>query len=312
MKRIFSIAFLQMLGVVLCGATDESKTPFRYAVAADFGECPNGHKALRDVPVVWGLVGPLYKKPSDYDDEDRALMRKVENGDVVLGGDLFPAAPPDLPKTKVVCRKCGFSYEDQDGPEFRASWFKTAKTPKEFRIKFSEMLQEFPLLKPVQGSITYWQSVNIDGKQLDVESVTYVTSLPFDDALKAMRKWLIDLHRDPADLKLEDLGPRASIDPLPFPGDPTADKKAPNSTDAESTKSLSAESSIDKKKDTVTDDAQRSPSAISNPRNFYYYKYKDEASITVRDGTDSKAGKASIELHLTHKALCRDVQDDGK
>jgi hypothetical protein len=311
MKCILYIALFQMLGVVPGGAADEVKIPFRYAVAADFGECPNGHKALRDVPMVWGLVGPLYKKPADYDDEDRALMRKVENGDVVLGGDLFPAAPPDLPKTKVVCRKCGFSYEDQDVPDFRACWFKTAKTPKEFGIKFSDMLQEFPLLKPEQGSISYWQNVSIDGKQCDGESVTYVTSLPFDDAVKAMRKWLIDHHRDPAVLKPLDLAPSAAIDALPFPGDLTPDKKAPQSIDTGSTESSSAESSIDRKKVAVTD-ARRSASGASVPRWFYYHKYKDEVSIEVRDVTNSKAGKASIELRVTHKPLYRDVQDYGK
>src|SRR5688572_18124170 len=114
MKSILHIVLLPMLGATLCGAADKGKSPFKHPVAAHFDGCPDGHKALVDVPIVWGHVGPLFKKPAEYNERDRELKQKEERGEIVFGGDSLPQDPP---KTQVVCRQCGFSYHSMDVPE---------------------------------------------------------------------------------------------------------------------------------------------------------------------------------------------------
>jgi hypothetical protein len=308
MKHILYIALLQMVGVMPGGAADEAKTPFRHAVAADFGACPDGHKALRDIPIVWGLVGPLYKKPADYDDKDRELMRKVEKEEVVFGGDILPSDPP---KTQVICKQCGFSYEDMDVPEIPASWWKSAKTTEKFRIKFSKTLLGFPLLIPVHGSISYSQSLSADGKQLDNESVSYRTTLTFDEALKALRQWLIDNHKNPADLKPMELAPVIPADPFLSQNDVESKAKTPDAANAQGTERALVDASTGNEDGPSKEVNPAAPAPVSP--NYEYFDYEDGVSIRVaRNNTDLEAGMVSINLNLTHKDREKKAHSDGK
>jgi hypothetical protein len=276
MKCILHIALLPMLGAAVCYAADEGKNPFKHPVAAHFGACPDGHKALVDVPIIWGLVGPLVKKPADYDERDRELKLKEERGEIVFGGDCLPTDPP---KTQVVCRQCGFHYCDFGEPEgypVMDFWLKRAKTPEEFRIKFSETLLSFPLLDAVRESISYSQTLSANGTQLDDESVSYHTALPFDEALKAMRKWLIDHQRNPADLKPMEVAPAPPADPFASP-------------DVANSKRKKSESGVD--------------TVVSPPGSRILEYNHRTVSLTLREDWLRNPGQVGISLWIKKGAL---------
>jgi hypothetical protein len=279
MRWIVYIALWHLLGP--SGAAGEDSYPFKHPIAAHLIACPDGHKALVDVPIVWGLVGPLFKKPADYDDEDRALMLKAERGEIVLGGDCLPEDPP---KTQVACRQCGFRYVTMDLPldyPKNTYWSKSGKKPEEFRIKFSETLLSLPLLKPQKGSISYWQSLKADGKQLDDERVIYRTSLPFDRLLKALRQWLSEHQRNPADLKPLTLQPEA---PSP-PADPFSPPAAAKS------------------------DANKSgPAAVQDTPGRRFFEYDDRSVwLTLQDDWYWNPGQVEISLRIK-RAVVKPVE----
>jgi hypothetical protein len=67
--------------------------------AAELIQCANGHKTLRNVPVVYGHVGGLKNDP--------VIAAKAERGDIVFGGCM--AGGQDH---LVVCKTCRLSYVD--------------------------------------------------------------------------------------------------------------------------------------------------------------------------------------------------------
>jgi len=201
MKTLFQIVLLGVLTIGFSLAEEETKPKFKHKLAADFEQCPDGHKALKDIPIVYGLVGPLHKKPEDYTDEDRKLRDRQEKGEIVFGGDITHEYSP---KSQVVCKKCGFSYHPSNMPvEFpeMAYWSKDSKSITDFRIKFSSQLLSFPLLKTSEGAVNYSQTLTADGKRLDSETISYHTASPIDEVLIRMRQWLLDAKLDPKQLK---------------------------------------------------------------------------------------------------------------
>ena len=90
---IFSIA---------CGSL-HGDDPFSFAPdkhAADLGHCANGHKTLKDVPIVYGHVGGLMSSPE--------VAAQVKRGEVIPGGCI--AGPRDH---WVVCTTCRLRYDDE-------------------------------------------------------------------------------------------------------------------------------------------------------------------------------------------------------
>jgi len=157
------IAWLLLL-TLLCSAADEAKPALKQKMAADFKSCPNGHAALKDIQIVWGLVGPLHKKPADYNEEDRKIAERVAKGEVVLGGDLIP---PNRPTTRIVCQKCGFEYNPwdlTDDTPFGDVWMGSGIRPEDFNLPFSKTLLGFPVLQPVKESVGYSQTLDASGK----------------------------------------------------------------------------------------------------------------------------------------------------
>ncbi len=75
--------------------------------AAELIQCANGHKTLRDVPVVYGHVGGFKSDPK--------IAAKAERGEIVFGGCIVGGQDH-----LVVCRTCGLSYED-----YHEAWAET-------------------------------------------------------------------------------------------------------------------------------------------------------------------------------------------
>ena len=91
-----------------------AKPEFKHLLAADFGTCPDGHKALKDVPIVYGRSLLLYnKKPEDLNTEERELLAKQKRGEIELANERHENSP----ETRVVCSQCGFSYQPAEPAE---------------------------------------------------------------------------------------------------------------------------------------------------------------------------------------------------
>jgi len=202
MKRLPQLFIFAAVTLSFSHAEEEPQPrPFTHKVAADFGKCPDGHKALVDVPIVYGHVGPLYKKPEDYTEDDRKLRDRRDRGEIVFGGDILHEHSP---KSQVVCRQCGFRFHPSDMPiEFpeMAFWARNSNKPDDFRIKLSKELLEFPRMGAQEGTLTYSQSLSPDGGELDSESVSFHTSMPIEDVLTSVRGWLKARGGDPDDLE---------------------------------------------------------------------------------------------------------------
>ena len=174
---------------------------FTHKVATDFGQCPDGHKALVDVPIVYGLVGLLYKEPEEYTQRDRELRERSDRGEIVFGGDILHEHSP---KSQVVCKQCGFRFHPSDSPvEFpeMAFWAKDSKKAEDFRIKLSKELLTFPRMGAEDRTVTYSQTLTPDGRHLDFEGVSFHTAMPVADVLTRVRGWLIARGGDPDGLE---------------------------------------------------------------------------------------------------------------
>jgi hypothetical protein len=202
MRTFAVIALFLLAGGIRGIAADGGVSQRRYKVASDFKTCPDGHTALRDVPILYGLVGPLYRKPADYTDEDRKLLERVRKGEIVFGGDGLPAA--DRPPFRIVCRQCSFEYTPflpLDPNSQWNAWNKGGKKVSDFKIPFSKTLLSFPLVEPVAGSVGYSQSLDSEGRVLKCEGVSYYTVLKINSVLQVVQKWLDQNQRNSKNLK---------------------------------------------------------------------------------------------------------------
>lgn len=174
-----------------------------WKLARDFAACPAGHTKLKDVPILYGLVGPLIKKPEEYNAEDKELDRKRKNGEVVFGGDY---EEPGYARSRVTCAVCGFYY-DQHGRELppeHSEWSRSAGDMKGFTLPFSKLLLSLPVLTPVPGTLKYSQSVPADGKTLFEENVEYHVVLPEQEVVDKIRAWMKSHHLNSKELLPEE------------------------------------------------------------------------------------------------------------
>src|SRR3954462_5833495 len=102
MLKHICLALIVLIHVVGCASHYQSReysfgedAPAQ-PTAAQLDHCPDGHKALKDVPILAGL---LWITPE--------LQRKIDNLEVWPVG----CTPLGNYKTQVVCTKCRFAYE---------------------------------------------------------------------------------------------------------------------------------------------------------------------------------------------------------
>jgi len=89
---------------------DQQRDPFAGPLekkAAELALCANGHKALKDIPVVYGHVGGLMSSPE--------VAAKAKRGEILFGGCLLGGRDH-----WVVCQTCGLRYDDE-----YAAWLET-------------------------------------------------------------------------------------------------------------------------------------------------------------------------------------------
>lgn len=210
MKYLLHLAILSMLTIGHSLADgEEGKVESKHKLAADFETCPDGHKALKDVPIIWGHFEFFTKNPKDYTNKERELSARRDQGEIVFGGDIIP---PNPPRFKVACGRCGFAFQPSDitdeerktlkvAPDYGSYWSRNSRDAAGFRIPFNKQLLSFPQMKAASGSIDFSQTLSGDGKNLESESIMFHSQLLIDQILETVRKWLKENGRNPDHLK---------------------------------------------------------------------------------------------------------------
>lgn len=133
--------------MLLSGCTALAERPERELPLVDVA-CPNGHHAVRRVPVYNGLIAI-----------DAKLRQRVERHEVVLGGCTGSAS------TALVCSQCGFQLEEDgflSGTMNR--WKRTATDPKSFQPPITPELRRFEAMFLQKEYLSYTQEVGLDGR----------------------------------------------------------------------------------------------------------------------------------------------------
>lgn len=185
MSKPFSSLLLCLLGLSGAWANEPS--------AKSLKVCPNGHTALKDVPILYGL--PVFDGP-----EGKALREAVKKSEVALGGC---EVMPDSPRQVVRCTTCRFTYSilSTDRPK-EGSWRLSSSDPAAFQIPLSELVRSFPLpvKSQTKGVPTYTQS--LDRKyRVESESVSYETDRSAGKLGDQISEWLKERNLNPRPVK---------------------------------------------------------------------------------------------------------------
>ena len=92
-----------LLFLVMGAICAQQRNPFAVPLekkAAELTQCANGHKTLKDIPVVYGHVGGLMSSPE--------LAAKAERGEILFGGCVMGGRDH-----WVACETCGLLYDDE-------------------------------------------------------------------------------------------------------------------------------------------------------------------------------------------------------
>ena len=151
-----------------------SFTPGSNAVAAQVKACPDGHKTLKDVPILYGT--PSFE-PKDRKASETAVARfEYWPGGCVSGSD--------FPTNRVTCTTCGFGLDAEYG-----AWSGYRQAPTQFSRPFSAPILSFPI--PGTNSLisgpTYHQTIRKGGVQL--EGLDYTSREQKGEIVKRVDDW---------------------------------------------------------------------------------------------------------------------------
>lgn len=94
-----TVSLLTFLVAVACAQERDPFSGPSKKKAVELTQCAKGHKALKDIPVIYGHVGRLMSTPE--------IRTKAEHGEILFGGCLSGDR-----EHWVVCETCGLRYDD--------------------------------------------------------------------------------------------------------------------------------------------------------------------------------------------------------
>jgi hypothetical protein len=167
--------FLLGASLLASGAEPDSKA---------LGQCPYGHKTLKDIPI-------LYELPPSGGPELKKYNEKLAAGEFVSGFNNNGDADP--PRIQVTCTTCGFDHI-QRSPDF-GEWGRSNLYLKSFQIPFTELLTTFPTppAKKLRREVYYNQHID-DKLNFYAEALTYSSAESLDRLRGRIDAWLKGHH----------------------------------------------------------------------------------------------------------------------
>ena len=151
--------------------------------------CPDGHTNLKDIPILYGTFPLLTKKPAEWNDEDKAIAKRRDAKEIILGGEPDRA---DDPRFQSTCLTCGYQYKMLAAPDLGANWVKDGHKFSDFTTAFSPVTSSLPFAKLPDADIT----VKV-GKQGRVISESIEVTVPADkksEWVAKIEKWIDENH----------------------------------------------------------------------------------------------------------------------
>ena len=154
---------------VLIGFTGQSNV-----VAADVKVCPDGHKTLKNVPILYGTPSP---EPKHQKARETAVERfAYRPGGCEVGSDSAT--------NRVTCTTSGLGFDSE-----LDSWSGYRQAPTQFSRPFTAPILSFPI--PATNSLfsgtTYYQSLRKG--RVQNESLSYTSTDPASDLIKRVDDW---------------------------------------------------------------------------------------------------------------------------
>jgi hypothetical protein len=204
LKTLLPLLCLAVWMPVLAPAEDkgEAKAPAKkegQKLAADLKVCPEGHKALRDVPILHGFAHrPLFRvAPEKLEPEERKLYDRMKRGEVIVVPE---PARKNAAELGTICTECLFRFMtpvDPDGEAMPLHWRKQADDMAGFKLPFSETFKSFPRVAPLKDHQEFTQIIREDGKSLGQEVMVYGTRAKPAEVVAKLGGWLAAQKIDP-------------------------------------------------------------------------------------------------------------------
>jgi len=175
--------------------------------------CPDGHPNLKDIPILYGIFPALNKNPSDWNDEDKALAKRRDDGEIILSDE--PNAALD-PRFRPTCQTCGYQYKVLSVQYTGGNWFKKGRKFSDFTTPFSPVCLSLPFAGMPGTDI----AVEVTPKgQVVSESVAITIPANTKNELVAkIEKWIDDQRFNRSLLHVE-TPPRPRLDEQPLEND---------------------------------------------------------------------------------------------
>ena len=103
--------------------------------------CPDGHTTLKDIPILYVTLSDPTKNPADWSDGDKALAKRRDSGEIILGGE--PDSARD-PRFQASCGTCGYHYKVLAVPDVGGNWLKKGHKFADFTKPFSQTTRSLP------------------------------------------------------------------------------------------------------------------------------------------------------------------------
>ncbi len=156
--------------------------------AAMLKTCPEGHTTLKDIPILYGAFPLLTKKPADWNEDDKALAKRRDAKEILIGGEVDEARDP---RFQTQCLTCGFRYEIMLVPDLGANWIKDGHKFDDFTIPFSQLARSLPFGAEPEADLT--TEVTKEGKVVTETVAVTIGANEKADMVAKIGKW-IDEH----------------------------------------------------------------------------------------------------------------------
>lgn len=153
---------------------------------------------LKGIPILYGTFSILAKKPDDWNDEDKALAKRRDAKEVILGGQADSSKDPRIQST---CLTCGYHYQVLAVPNIGANWIKHGHHFSDFGTSLSSAAMSLPFAGIENADF----SVEID-KKGHVVSESIEVTIPAnkkDELVMKIEKWIEENHFNRSLLHIE-------------------------------------------------------------------------------------------------------------